>query len=76
MTMRWYAANPDRRTAQVMTDLAVVGWFVLCLWLANGVQSRFDDLWYQCTSIGWVQSGTIASQRRGTAGACTQYLPR
>jgi len=44
MTMRWYAANPDRRTAQVMTDLAVVGWFVLCLWLANGVQSRFDDL--------------------------------
>ena len=40
------------------------------------LQSRFDDLWYQCTSIGWVQSGTIASQRRGTAGACTQYLPR
>ena len=44
MTMRWYAANPDRRTAQVMTDLAVVGWLVVCLWLANGVQSRFDDV--------------------------------
>jgi hypothetical protein len=30
------------------------------------LQSRFDDLWYQCTSIGWVQSGNnIASSRRG-----------
>ena len=42
--MRWYAATPDRRTAQVLADLLVVGWLVVCLWLANGVQSRFDDV--------------------------------
>ncbi len=42
--MHWYAATPDRRTAQVLADLAVVAWLVVCLWLAHGVQSRFDDL--------------------------------
>lgn len=42
--MRWYAATPDRRTAQVLADLLVVAWLVVCLWLANGVQSRFDDV--------------------------------
>ncbi|MBL8600376.1 MAG: hypothetical protein JNK72_00485 [Myxococcales bacterium] len=43
---------------------------------ATCLQSRFDNLWYQCTSIGWIQSSAIASQRRGSAGACSQYLPR
>lgn len=42
--MRWYAASPDRRTRQVLADLAVVAWLVVCLWLAHGVQARFDDL--------------------------------
>ncbi len=40
------------------------------------LQSRFDELWYQCSTIGWVQNSAIPSTRRGYAGACTQYVPR
>ncbi len=40
------------------------------------LQSRFDNQWYQCGSVGWIQSDAIPSSRRGAAGACTQYLPR
>lgn len=40
------------------------------------LQSRFDSLWYQCSTIGWMQNSAIPSTRRGYAGACTQYLPR
>lgn len=40
------------------------------------VQSRFDDLWYQCTNIGWVNDRAIATTRRGPAGACSEYHPR
>ncbi len=43
--------------------------------LATCLQSRFDNLWYQCTSIGWLQGGSIASTRRGAAGSCSAYLP-
>lgn len=39
------------------------------------VQSRFDNLWYQCTNIGWVNDRSIASSRTGPSGACSQYLP-
>ncbi|MFO0624917.1 MAG: hypothetical protein U0325_04815 [Polyangiales bacterium] len=39
------------------------------------VQSRFDNLWYQCTNIGWVNDRGIASSRTGPSGACSQYLP-
>jgi hypothetical protein len=40
------------------------------------LQSRFDDLWYQCTNLGWVNDRGIASSRRGPAGACSDYIPR
>jgi len=40
------------------------------------LQSRFDSLWYQCSTIGWMQNSAIPSTRRGYAGACTQYVPR
>lgn len=40
------------------------------------LQSRFDSLWYQCSTVGWMQNSSIPSTRRGYAGACTQYLPR
>ena len=43
MKLRWYAASPDRRTAQVLTDLLVLGWLIVCLWLAHGVDGRFED---------------------------------
>ena len=39
------------------------------------LQSRFDDLWYQCTRNGWTPNTAIASSHRGPAGACTAYLP-
>ena len=39
------------------------------------LQSRFDRDWYQCASIGWVMNNSIASSRRGYAGACSSYTP-
>lgn len=39
------------------------------------VESRFDEVWYQCTSTGWVHNPSIESGRRGAAGACTEFLP-
>ncbi len=39
------------------------------------IQSRLDRLWYQCTSIGWVQGNNIASSRSGYSGACASYRP-
>lgn len=40
------------------------------------LQSRFDDLWYQCTNIGWVTDRNIGSSRSGPAGMCSLYVPR
>lgn len=40
------------------------------------VQSRFDDLWYQCTNIGWVHDRAIGASRRGPSGACSEFHPR
>ncbi len=39
------------------------------------VQSRSDRVWYQCTNLGWVTSGTIATGNAGPGGACTTHLP-
>jgi hypothetical protein len=39
------------------------------------IESRFDNVWYQCTDTGWVHNPTIESARRGPVGACTEYLP-
>lgn len=39
------------------------------------IQSRLDRLWYQCTSIGWVQGNSISSSRSGYSGACSGYRP-
>ena len=39
------------------------------------VQSRSDRIYYQCTNLGWVTSGGIASSRTGPGGPCTTYLP-
>ncbi|WP_395694737.1 hypothetical protein [Nocardioides sp.] len=67
----WYAATPDRRSRQVLTDLLVVGWLVVCLWLAHGVHGRFVDLADQVRrtetatsgiSSGLTQAGDLLGQ--------------
>lgn len=37
------------------------------------VQSRFDRVWYQCTSRGWIHSSSLPSS--GEVGACSARYP-
>ncbi len=69
-------ATPPPARPPASTATCFSGTYNRAMAFGTCLQSRFDDLWYQCTSVGWVQSSTIVSQRRGSAGACTQYIPR
>jgi len=69
-------AQPPPSTPPASTATCFSGTYNRSMAFGTCLQSRFDDLWYQCTAIGWVQSSSIAGQRRGTVGSCTQYLPR
>jgi hypothetical protein len=39
------------------------------------VQSRFDNIWYQCNPTGWLADANIPATRRSRAGVCTSYHP-
>ena len=39
------------------------------------VQSRLDDLWYQCTDTGWVIERSLPGSNRGIIGACMGRYP-
>jgi hypothetical protein len=55
--MRWYAATPSRRTAQVVADLALLVWLVVCVWWAHAVDDRFEALADQVRQADSATSG-------------------
>lgn len=71
--MTFYAQLPARRTAQIVADLAVVVWVVVCLVIANGVHVATLEL--AGPGVELERAGTSLSVNMTAAGDKVSALP-